>query len=95
MTYQTALEFTYIEFDKNWTSAGTVQYIATNDKAQLIVVAEGKTGVKTTYWFQADKSDIVLVSDYANIVYIPQKCIRREAGDKTKCLKNKEQESEE
>ena len=42
---QTVLKFILIEFDKNWTRAGTVLYTAI-DKAQLVVVVEGVTGVK-------------------------------------------------
>ena len=82
----TVLQFTFIEFDKNWTRAGTVQYIAA-DKAQLIVVAEGATGVKETYWFQVAKDEVVLVSWDTNLVYIPAKCVRKEPGDKTVCGK--------
>jgi hypothetical protein len=42
----TVLQFLLIEFDRNWTRAGTVLYTAI-DKAQLVVVVEGVTGVKT------------------------------------------------
>ncbi|MDH3234911.1 MAG: hypothetical protein OEQ29_15430 [Alphaproteobacteria bacterium] len=82
----TALEFTFIEFDKNWTRAGTVQYIATST-AQVIVVAEGATGVKTTYWFKVPKNEIVLVSYNTNVAYIPAKCVKKTGGDKTRCQK--------
>ncbi|MGB8656491.1 MAG: hypothetical protein WCE90_01735 [Candidatus Zixiibacteriota bacterium] len=94
MSYHTVLEFTFIEFDKNWSRAGTVQLQYTaNNTAQLLVVAEGKTGVKTTYLFQMERGEIVLVSYDVNLVYIPSKCIQRKAGDATKCLKTEKDKS--
>jgi hypothetical protein len=67
----TVLQFILIEFDKNWTRAGTVLYTAI-DKAQLVVVAEGVTGVKDTYLFEVARGEVVLVSWAANLVYIPE-----------------------
>ncbi len=84
MTPHTVLTFVFIEFDKNWNRAGTVQYIAQTD-AQLIVVAETATGVKTTYWFTVSKNDIVLVSFNTNVAYIPARCSKRARGDRTTC----------
>lgn len=84
MTPHTVMTFVFVEFDKNWSRAGTVQYTAQSD-AQLIVVAEGATGVKTTYWFRVKKNEVVLVSFSANVVYIPARCAKRAAGDKTTC----------
>jgi hypothetical protein len=78
----TVLRFILIEFDKNWTRAGTVLYTAV-DKAQLVVVVEGVTGVKDTYLFEVPRGEVVLVSWAANLVYIPAKCVKRETGDKT------------
>ncbi len=78
----TVLRFILIEFDKNWTRAGTVLYTAV-DKAQLVVVVEGVTGVKDTYLFEVPRGEVVLVSWSANLVYIPAKCVKKEPGDKT------------
>jgi hypothetical protein len=78
----TVLRFILIEFDKNWTRAGTVLYTAV-DKAQLVVVVEGVTGVKDTYLFEVPRGEVVLVSWAANLVYIPAKCVKKETGDKT------------
>jgi hypothetical protein len=78
----TVLQFLLIEFDKNWTRAGTVLYTAI-DKAQLVVVVEGVTGVKETYLFEVARGEVVLVSWTANLVYIPAKCLKKEPGDKT------------
>jgi hypothetical protein len=80
----TVLQFTLIEFDKNWTRAGTVLYTAT-DKAQLVVVVEGVTGIKETYLFEVARGEVVLVSWDTNLVYIPAKCVKKEPGDKTVC----------
>jgi hypothetical protein len=81
---QTVLKFILIEFDKNWTRAGTVLYTAI-DKAQLAVVTEGVTGVKETYLFEVARGEVVLVSWNTNLVYIPTKCVKKEPGDKTVC----------
>jgi hypothetical protein len=78
----TVLRFLLIEFDKNWTRAGTVLYTAI-DEAQLVVVVEGVTGVKDTYLFEVPRGEVVLVSWTANLVYIPAKCLKKEPGDKT------------
>jgi hypothetical protein len=78
----TVLQFLLIEFDENWTRAGTVLYTAI-DKAQLVVVVEGVTGVKDTYLFEVPRGEVVLVSWAANLVYIPAKCLKKEPGDKT------------
>jgi hypothetical protein len=81
---QTVLKFILIEFDKNWTRAGTVLYTAI-DKAQLVVVTEGVTGVKETYLFEVARGEVVLVSWNTNLVYIPAKWVKKEPGDKTVC----------
>ncbi len=78
----TVLRFVLIEFDKNWTRAGTVLYTAV-DKAQLVVVTESVTGTKDTYLFEVERGEVVLVSWNANLVYIPAKCVKKESGDKT------------
>jgi len=76
------LQFTLIEFDKSWTRAGSVLYTAI-DKAQVVVVVEGMTGVKETYLFEVPRGEVVLVSWDTNLVYIPGKCVKKELGDKT------------
>jgi hypothetical protein len=92
-TPHTVLEFTFAEFDKNlvrtflaFTSGSdrTVNYTATRT-AQLIVVAEDRTGVKTTYWFKIPTGEVVLVSNGENLIYIPAKCSRKAPGDLTSC----------
>jgi len=78
----TVLRFLLIEFDNNWTRAGTVLYTAI-DRAQLVVVAEGAAGGKETYLFEVARGEVVLVSWDTNLVYIPAKCAKKEPGDKT------------
>jgi hypothetical protein len=51
------------------------------------VVTEGSTGGATTYLFENPKKERVWVSIPENLVYIPAKCVKRENGDKTECLK--------
>ena len=78
----TVLKFLLIEFDKNWTRAGSVLYTAI-DKAQLVVIVEGITGVKETYLFEVARGEVVLVSWDTNLVYIPAKWTKKDLGDKT------------
>ena len=78
----TVLKFVLIEFDKNWTRAGTVLYTAI-DKAQLVVVVQGVTGAKETYLFEVARGEVVLVSWDTNLVYIPAKWVKKDPGDKT------------
>jgi hypothetical protein len=78
----TVLQFKLIEFDKSWTRAGSVLYTAI-DKAQVVVVVEGVTGLIETYLFEVARGEVVLVSWNTNLVYIPGKCVKKESGDKT------------
>lgn len=78
----TVLQFKLIEFDKNWTRAGSVLYTAI-EKAQVVVIVEGVTGLIDTYLFEVTRGEVVLVSWNANLVYIPGKCLKKESGDKT------------
>lgn len=78
----TVLQFKLIEFDKSWTRAGSVLYTAI-DKAQVVVVVEGATGLIETYLFEVARGEVVLVSWNTNLVYIPGKCVKKESGDKT------------
>ena len=84
MTPHTVMTFVFIEFDQNWQRGGTVQYIAITN-ANLIVVAEDATGMKTTYWFKVNKNEIVYVSYEENFVFIPARCVRKGRGDATTC----------
>jgi hypothetical protein len=87
MAYQTVREFTYIEFDQNWTPGmGTDSQLYTAMvAAQLLLLSEDVTGAKTTYTFKLNKGDVVIVSRRTNLAFIPARCFASAAGDKTKC----------
>ena len=53
------------------------------EKAQVVVIVEGVTGLIDTYLFEVTRGEVVLVSWNANLVYIPGKCLKKESGDKT------------
>ncbi len=82
----TVMQFTFAEFDKNWTKSTAVVYRATNP-AQLTVVAEGATGTKMTYLFQVPKGGEVFIPADGHTIRIPVKCAKRQRGDTTKCLR--------
>ena len=87
MAEHTALEFTYIEFHGDWSRApwmSVASYTASAD-GEVIAVAEGATGTKTTYWYKIPQGELVWVSFSENLAYIPQRCLRREEGDHTRC----------
>jgi hypothetical protein len=84
---RTVMQFTFIEFDDNWTWPASNLFSAPVD-AKVIVVAEGAAAVKETYWFEVPKGENVLVSWDANIVHIPARCQRKERGDQTTCGKD-------
>jgi len=61
-----------------------VQYTANADN-EVLVVAEGATGTKTTYWFKIPTGGEVWVSYSENLVYLPERCVSRGEGDQTRC----------
>lgn len=89
MLPQTVMEFTFIEFDKNWNRAPAAQFVMYTavEPAMLRVVAEDHVGHKTTYTFNVQPKEIVGVSYGENLVYIPARCLERHDGDTTKCEK--------
>lgn len=86
---QTVMQFTYIEFDDNWSRQFADNYkYALGDNASVLVVAEGSTGTKTTYWYKVRKDDHVWIggsNGNENLVYIPSKCFRAQHGDYSSC----------
>jgi hypothetical protein len=83
------MQFIYIEFDDNW-SRESDNYKNALNHASLIVVTEGPTGVKTTYWFKVPKGEHVWIGGdqgNENIIYIPTTCIDAKYGDHSKCAK--------
>jgi hypothetical protein len=83
------MQFIYIEFDDNWSRESDNYKNALND-ASLVVVTEGATGVKITYWFKVPKGEHVWIGGdqgNENIAYIPATCIDAKYGDHSKCGK--------
>ena len=82
----TVMEFTYAQFDDNWNKPSAYrEYVSTQDGAKLTVVAEDNTGAKTTYFFQLRKDAWVQFSKSENLVFIPDRCLKKADGDLTKC----------
>jgi hypothetical protein len=86
---QTVMQFTYIEFDDNWSRQFADNYkYALRDDASLLVVAEDSTGTKTIYWYTVKKDDHVWIGGSdgnENLVYIPSICTRAQHGDYSSC----------
>jgi hypothetical protein len=68
---------------------------AVGARAALGVVCEGATGTEQTHWFIVRRrpdppggintTDHVIVPTGENIVYVPERCVRRDDGDTTRC----------
>ena len=94
---RTVLTNTKLEFQGDWEYYfDEYSYRPIRPTAFLLVVTEAPTGFLTTHWFSVRRrpdpggggvytTDNVIVPDKTNIVYIPERCVRREAGDKTTC----------
>jgi hypothetical protein len=94
---RTVLKYTKLEFQGDWEyHFDEYSYRPVKPTAVLLVVSEAPTGFLTTHWFSVRRrpdpggggvytTDNVIVPDKTNIVYIPERCVRREAGDKTTC----------
>jgi hypothetical protein len=87
MAFQTIIQFTYIEFDKNWDQVpgGLYFWYTASADAQLLVLRDDPTGLKTTYTFKLAKGAMVEVSWNVNLVYIAARCTKSASGDKTAC----------
>lgn len=74
---QTVMQFTYVEFDENWSrqSADNYKYALT-DGASLVVVSESSSGEKMTYWYSVKKDEHVWIGGVngdENLIYIPSR----------------------
>lgn len=87
MAEHAALEFTTIEFQGDWSRAPWMSFAAytANVDGDVVAVAEGATGTKTTYWYKIPQGEMVWVSFSENLAYLPERCARREEGDQTRC----------
>jgi hypothetical protein len=83
------IKFAMLDFDELWnrtmlvTSYANIQYTATKKGARLAVAFEGATGVMSTYRYQLEAGEEVFVVD--QVVHIPARCIKQEAGNTIKC----------
>jgi hypothetical protein len=79
------MQFTYIEFDDNWSRQSADNYkCAVSDGASLLVVAESSTGTKIIYWYTVKNDEHVWIggaNGNANLACIPSKCVRAKRGD--------------
>ena len=94
---RTVLTYVKLDFCGEWEYSG-VEYAfrPVNDRAELLVVTEAPTGQLITHYFVVRRrpdpsptsfipSDGVVVPMRENIVYIPERCVKVEKGDLTKC----------
>ncbi|MCW5978182.1 MAG: hypothetical protein KIT09_08895 [Bryobacteraceae bacterium] len=96
-TERTVLTYRKLEFRGEWQyHFGEYSFRPLEPKAELLVVTEGATGVLETHWFTVHRrpdppgggvftTDNVIVPKEENIVFVPERCAKREAGDHTAC----------
>ena len=94
---RTVLTYTKLEFQGDWEYFfDEYSYRPVGRRAWLLVVTEAPAGSLMTHWFDVRHrpepggggvftTDNVIVPKTENIVYIPERCVRREPGDKTTC----------
>lgn len=83
------LKFVMLDFDEKWdrtlvpTGYAVMQYTSHQPDAELAVVVESATGVKTTYRYKLGPKQDVFVID--QVVHIPDRCIKQEPENTVKC----------
>jgi hypothetical protein len=94
---RTVLSYVKLDFLGDWEYVGDdFSFRPVGVQADLLVVTEEPTGSLVTYWFVVRRRDSppgggpyptdgVMVPKEENIVYIPERCVKREEGDKTEC----------
>ena len=99
-TERTVLRYVKVEFRGAWEYSGdSWSFRPVKDEAELLVVIEAPTGQLETSWFVVRRrpdppgggfysTDGVIVPREQNIVYIPERCTRREYGDHTECIQH-------
>ena len=95
---RTVLTYVKLEFRDEWDYRyGEYSFRPVADKAELRVVTEAPTGDLITHIFIVRRrpdpggggiqtTDHVIVPSGENIVYIPERCVKREKGDLTECV---------
>jgi hypothetical protein len=96
---RTVLTYRKLEFAGDWEYFGDeYAFRPVGRTAELLVVTEGATGVLETHFFLVHRrpnpgpgsfltTDGVIAPPTENIVYIPERCVRKAGGDLTKCRK--------
>jgi hypothetical protein len=92
---RTVLSYVKLDFRGEWEyHFGEFSFRPVEPEAELVVVTEAPTGTLITYWFIVKRrpdppdggimeTDNVIVPTVENIVYIPERCVRKETGDHT------------
>jgi hypothetical protein len=84
-----AVKFVMLDFDEHWkrtpmiTSYAYTQYKATAPRAELVVTSEGPTGTMTTYRYELEKGEEVVVFD--QVVHTPAHCVTKHPGNTISC----------
>ena len=99
-TERTVLTYVKLDFQDEWEyHFDEYSFRPVREKATLLVVTEAPTGSLVTHWFVVRRrpdlpnggvntTDNVIVPSHENIVYIPERCVKRAPGDQTKCADN-------
>jgi len=94
---RTVLTYVKLEFVGEWEyHFDTYSFRPVLRTGELLVVTEAPTGELVTHWFVVRRrpappgggvfpTDNVIVPREENIVYIPERCVKREKGDHTTC----------
>ena len=96
-TERTVLTYTKLDFQKEWEwYFDEYSFRPVSKSAPLLVVTEAPTGKLVTHFFivrrrpdlpngGVNTTDNVIVPKDENIVYIPERCVKVEEGDRTAC----------
>jgi hypothetical protein len=94
---RTVLTYVKLDFVGDWEYHGdTYSFRPVARRAELLVVTEAPAGNLITHWFVVRRrpdpsgggfipTDGVVAPAMENIVYIPERCVKREKGDLTRC----------
>ena len=94
---RTVLTYVKLDFIGDWEyHFDEYSFRPVREKAELLVVTEAPTGTLVTHWFVVRRrpdpggggvytTDNVIVPTGENIVYIPERCVKRAEGDHTTC----------
>jgi hypothetical protein len=96
-TERTVLTYVKLDFQGEWEyHFDQYSFRPVRAQATLVVVTEAPTGSLVTHWFVVRRrpdlpngafntTDNVIVPNGENIVYIPERCVKRVPGDQTAC----------